>query len=202
MEVLLNRREAKKAKSGITLLHQACMFERAITHSEFYFAAVFGNDLGMRSENRTAPNAAKKIKRAGIFVLGLVRWVEKDEVDRLRQFAKALQHGSYTTVFQGESVANLQRGEIVPKSGQRRLGIFGEPDVLCTAAQRFDSNRPGAGIKIDEATAVKTWRKDIEEGFAQAIAGRTRPHATRGGQLTGAERTGNDAHLKHGKLRR
>jgi hypothetical protein len=44
VEALLNRRETKKAKSGITLLHQANLFERAIMHGEFHFATVFGND--------------------------------------------------------------------------------------------------------------------------------------------------------------
>jgi hypothetical protein len=53
--------------------------------------------------------------------------------------------------------------------------------VLCTSAYRFDSNCPGPGIEVDEAAAIEAGRKDIEEGFAQAIAGRTGLHATRGG---------------------
>jgi hypothetical protein len=80
-------RNRKKAKGGIALLQQACLFERTITHGEFYLTAVFRDDHGMRSEYRSAGNAAEKIKRAGVFVLGLVRRIEKDEVHRLRQFA-------------------------------------------------------------------------------------------------------------------
>ena len=86
------------------------------------------------ASSRPAGNAAEKIKRAGVFVLGLVRRIEKDEVHRLRQFAEALQHGSHTTVLQGEAAADLQRGEILPKSGERKFGVFGKPDVLRTAA--------------------------------------------------------------------
>ncbi len=149
-------------------------------HREFHLAAVFGNHKAMRSQYRPAADAAEKIKRAGIFVLGLVRWIEKDEIDRLRQFAEVLQHGSDATVFQGEAAANLQRGKILPKGGERRFGVFGKPHMLSTPAQRFDSNCSGAGVEIDEAAAIDARRKDIEEGFAQAIAGRTSPHAARG----------------------
>jgi hypothetical protein len=114
---LLNRRETKKAEGGIALLHQAFVFERTIEHRELHLTAVFGNDKRMRSKKCPATDAAEKIKRACIFVLGLVRRIEEDEVDRLRQFAEALQHGSHSTILQGETAANLQRGEILPKSG-------------------------------------------------------------------------------------
>jgi hypothetical protein len=40
-----------------------------------------------------------------------------------------------------------------------------------TTAQRFNSYRASACIEIDEAAAIDAWRKDIEEGLAQAIAG-------------------------------
>src|SRR6266481_1858316 len=135
----------------------------------------------MRSKKCQAPDAAEKIKRAGIFVLGLVRWIEKDDVHRLWQSAQALQESSDAAVFQGEASANLQRGKILPKSGQRRLSIFCKPYLLCAAAQRFDPNGPGSGIQIAEAPPIEARRKDIEEGFAQAIAGRTGVHATWGG---------------------
>jgi len=110
------------------------MFKRAIAHGEFHLAAVFGNNERVRSKKCPAPDAAEKIKCAGIFVLRLVRRIEKDEVHRLRQFAEALQHSSDAAVFQGEAAANLQRGKILPKSSQRRFGVFGKPDVLCPAA--------------------------------------------------------------------
>ena len=141
------------------------MFERAVPHGEFCLAAVFRDDHGMRSEYRSAGNATEKIKRAGVFVLGLVRRIEKDEVHRLRQFAEALQHGSHTTVLQGEAAANLQRGKVLAKRDQRRFGIFCKPHMLSPATQRFNSNCSGSGIKIDEAAALEARRKDIEEGF-------------------------------------
>src|SRR5258708_5438815 len=110
------------------------MFERAIVRGEFCLAAVFGNHKRMRSKKHPAADAPEKIERAGTFVLSLVRRIEKDKVDRLRQFAESLQHRSDATVLQGEAAANLQCGEILPKSGERRFGVFGKPDVLGTAA--------------------------------------------------------------------
>jgi hypothetical protein len=181
VEALLNRRETQKTESGIALLHHARLFERTIVRGEFSLTAVFGNHKAMRSEYRSAAAASEKIKRTLIFVLSLVGRIEKDEIHGLWQFGESLQHGSDAAVFEGEAPANLQCGKIMPKSGQRRLGIFRKPHVLCSAAQRFNSNCPSAGIEIDEAAALKPRRKDIEEGFTQTIACGTGLHATRGG---------------------
>jgi hypothetical protein len=180
VEALLNPRETKKAKRGITLLHHPCLFERTIARSKFSFATVFGYHEAVRSQYRPAAAASEKIKRTLIFALSLVGRIEKDEIHRLRQFAKPLQHGSDASVLESEAVANLQRGKILPKSSQCGLSVFRKPHMLCSAAQRFDSNGPSAGIEIDEATAIQPGRKDIEERFTQAIAGGTGLHATRG----------------------
>src|SRR5216684_384992 len=83
VEALLNRRETKKAKSGIPLLHHARLFEPTIARCEFSFAAVFGYHEAVRSEYRPAAAASEKIKRALVFVLGLVGGIEKDEIQWL-----------------------------------------------------------------------------------------------------------------------
>ena len=60
------------------------MFERTVAHGELGLAAVFGDDQGVRSKNRTATNTAEKIERARVFVLCLIGWIEEDDIDRLR----------------------------------------------------------------------------------------------------------------------
>src|SRR5580692_10431678 len=118
------------------------MFEPAITHGEFALAAVFCNDDSVGSKNLPATNASKKIKRAGVFVFCLVGGVQKNDIDRLRQFAEALQHGSHTAIFQCEASNNSQRQEIPPKGCQRRLSVFREPHVGGSSAECFDTNSP------------------------------------------------------------
>ena len=179
MGALLNRREAKKTERGIALFHQALVFQRTIAHLKFHLAAVFGDDERVRSKKRPAMDAAEKIERAGILLVGLVGRIEKDEIDRLRQFAETLQHGSDASILQGKAATDLQRCDVLSKRGQRRLGVFGKPDVLGSAAERFDPNCPGAGVEVDKTAALEAWRKDIEKSFTQTIAGRTGPHATR-----------------------
>ncbi len=178
---MLNPREAKKTERGIALPQQTRVLERAIAHGEFCLAAVFGNDKCMRSKNLQATDAAKKIKRARVLVLGLVRRIDVDEVDRLRQFTEALQHGSDAAILQRKVSGDLERRQILPKRRQRGFGVFRKPDVSRTTTYCFDSNSPGTGIEIDEAATIEARRKDIEERFTQAIACGTGLYATRSG---------------------
>ena len=131
------------------------------------------------SKNRAATYASEKIERAGVFVLRLIGRIKVDDIDRLRQFAKPLQHGSDAAVFERETPAYLQRSEILPQRRQRRLSVFRKPDMRSTAAYRLDSNRSSAGVEIDEAATFEPRRKDIEECLAQAVAGGTGLHAAR-----------------------
>jgi hypothetical protein len=50
-----------------------------------------------------------------------------------------------------------------------------------TTAYRFNSYGACSGVEIDEAAAIEARRKDVEEGFAKPIAGRSGLHATRSG---------------------
>jgi Zn-dependent protease/predicted transcriptional regulator len=175
------------------------MFERAVAWRQLRLAAVLCDNDGLGREDRPPTNAAKKIQRLGVLVLCFIRRVEKDEVDRLRQLAEPLQHGSDAAIFDRKVTSNPEGREILPKRCQRSLRVFRKPDVRSAAAQRFYPNGSGTGIKIDETASLQLWRKDIEEGFAQPVAGGTGLHAAGGDQLTGAEGSGDDAHLLDGK---
>ena len=62
-------------------------------------------------------------------------------------------------------------------------------------AQRLDSNGSGASVKVDKAAATHTRRENIEESFAQTVAGRPGLKTTWGKELTRAIGSCNDAHL-------
>ena len=75
-----------------------------------------------------------------------------------------------------------------------RGGALDECDVRCTAAQRLDADSAGAGVEIGEARAFDLRREDVEERFAQAIAGGARRHAARRGERAAAIGAGDDTH--------
>ena len=52
------------------------------------------------------------------------------------------------------------------------------------ATEGFEANRPGAGVKIDKAATVKSWRKYVEKRLPQPIAGWTSLHTAWSDQLT------------------
>src|SRR3984885_13224678 len=171
------------------------MFKRAVAHCQCSLAAVLCDDEGIGREGRTATGAAEEVERPGILCLGLIGRVDVNEIDKLRDFAEPLQHRTHAAILHCESCNNLQRSEVLPNRRQRRLCVFGKPHMGCTTAQRLDSNGSRTGVEIDKATATDTRRHDIEESFAQAVAGRTRLKTTWSNKLTRAISSCNDTHL-------
>lgn len=190
-----SRREGEKTEGRVTLFHQSCMFQSTIACCEFGFAAVLSDDEGIRREGRTATSAPEEVESSGILGFGLIGRVDVDEIDKLRDFAEPLQHRAHTAILHRESSNNFQRSQILPNRRERRLCIFGKPHMGCTTAQRLDSNGSRTGVEIDKATATDTRRQDIEESFAQAVAGRTRLKTTWSNELTRAISSCNDTHL-------
>ena len=177
------------------MLHQARMLKRSVARCQFGLAAVLCDDEGIRRESRTPTSAAEKVERAAVFRFGLVRRIEIHEIDQLRDLAEALQHRAYASVLQRKASNNLQSRKILPNRRQRRLSVFGKPDVRRASAQRLDSNSSSARVEIDKATAANTRRDDIEESLAQAVAGRPGLETTWSNKLTGTVSTCNNAHL-------
>src|SRR5271168_4976452 len=134
---------------------------------------MLGDHQSIRAEGRTTSHTSKKIERARVLFLSLVRRIEIDDVHRLRQFAKTLQHGSNAAILEGEVATDLQRCEILPKRSQRQLSVFRKPNVSRSTTNRFNPNRPRPGVEIDKAATLKAWRKNIKKRLAQPVAGRT-----------------------------
>lgn len=156
---------------------------------------MFGDHQSIRGKNRTTTHASEKIERAGVFVLSLVRRIKIDDIHRLRQFAKPLQHRSHTAILQCESATNLQRGKILSQRSKRRLSVLRKPDVLRATAYRLNPHRASTSVEIDKPATLQPRRKDVEERLPQAVTGRTSFETTRSGELTRSVSTCNDAHL-------
>jgi len=192
---LVSRRERKKTKRRVALLQQPRVFKSTVAPRQFGLATVFRNYENVGRESPAATCATEEVERAGVLCFGLIGRIDVDEIDKLRDFAEPLQHRSHAPVLHGEPSINLQRRKILADSCQRRLCVFGKPNMGRTTAQRLDSNRLGAGVEVDKATAAHARRENIEESFAQAVAGRPGLKTTWGNELTRAIGSCNDAHL-------
>jgi Zn-dependent protease/CBS domain-containing protein len=107
---------------------------------------------------------------------------------------EAFEQGTGASLFDGEVVGDFEGFEVGADGGERGLGLLGEPDVSCAAAEGLDADGTGAGVEIGEAAVGDAGREDVEEGLAQAVAGRARVGATRGDELARAMGSGDDAH--------
>jgi len=72
--------------------------------------------------------------------------------------------------------------------------IFDEGYVGGAAAEGFDADGAGAGEDVEEARACYGGAEDVEERFAQAVAGGTESEALQALQDTAAVFASDDAH--------
>ena len=80
------------------------------------------------------------------------------------------------------------------EGGEGRGLIFSEPDVGGSAAEGLDADGTGSGVEVDEAAGVETGGEDVEEGLAEAVAGRPSGGAFGGDEPARAEEAADDAH--------
>src|SRR5882762_1810894 len=93
------------------------------------------------------------------------------------------------------SVGDCERFEIAADESRGGGMVFDEDDVDGAAACSFDTDRAGAGEDVEEARAGDVGAEDVEEGFAEAIAGGTEGGALEAFEDSAAIFAGDDAHL-------
>jgi hypothetical protein len=69
------------------------------------------------------------------------------------------------------SSGNFQGFEILADQADGGGVAVDEEDVASASADGFDSDGAGAGVKIDEEGIGDGWAEDVEERFAEAVAG-------------------------------
>lgn len=72
--------------------------------------------------------------------------------------------------------------------------VFGKPDLACSAAESFDADGPGARVQVSKRRARHAWSEDVEQGLAQAVAGRASSGSGWSGEETGTVGSGDNAH--------
>src|SRR6266852_5749250 len=69
------------------------------------------------------------------------------------------------------SAGDRERFEIAADQDCGGGVVLDEHYFCCTTANRFDANGAGAGEDVEEARTADVGTEDVEEGFAQAVAG-------------------------------
>lgn len=94
----------------------------------------------------------------------------------------------------GGAFADLQGFEIVADEFGGGGVILNEQHVFGAAAQGLDADRAGAGEKIEEAGARDSGGENVEEGFAEPVAGGAELGGVEGFELARAVEAGDYAH--------
>ena len=114
----------------------------------------------------------EEFEHAQMFFRSFIRRINKEKVSHQMTVRDLPETGQNIGLDQFPSGADSECCQIVANE-PRGLEIGFDEDYLSgPAADRLDADRSGAGIEIDEQRIVDRWPQDIEERFAQPVAGR------------------------------
>jgi hypothetical protein len=182
-----------KSKGRVSLTECTHALEFARNLGQFMGMAVFGDDYGVGREQF---GGAEKLQRHPIFVDFGVRGIEEHQIEscagRFRcQLCKRFRG---LQIHHSRTGANIERLQILADQCRRWTVLLHKYRFACAAAQRFDSNRTGAGEQIEETRTQNAIGNDIEKCFAQPVAGGPKRVALQAFELTAAKCSGNHSH--------
>ena len=200
LNIRLRCGHAVKAQGGVTLLQLAGPDEATILLGKRKAAAgrMFGDDEGFGGKNPGSRRTAEKAEALAVGLLVLVGRIEEDEIEDLREFLEQRHGASELERVVGR---DAQGGEICMQRFEGGVCSFGKPHVACAAAERLDAYGSGAGVKVNKVGAGQARGKNVEEGLAEAVAGRTRGGSGRSSKEAGTVGSGDDAHGPYRNLR-
>lgn len=179
-----------EGQAGVALFVDSGAGQGAVAVGELEggFGGVFGYDEGAGGEHGLAAEEAEGLG-VGFFVV--VGGVEEDEVDRLRE---TLEQRHHAAVFEGVATGDFEVLQVGAEGFEGRTAVLGEVDVSGSAADGFEAHGSGAGEEVYETAAGDARREDIEQGFAEAVAGGAGVGAGGRCQEAGTVLAGDDTH--------
>ena len=123
---------------------------------------MFGDDEGVRCEERAVGIAAEEAERLGVGFFLEVGWIEVDGVQGRRGFAQALEQRHDPSVFQRVTPGYLQICQVGPEGFEGWPGIFGEEDVRGSSADGFEPYGAGSGEEVGEAGRRDARAENVE----------------------------------------
>ena len=153
------------------------------------------DDEGVGSEEI---GGGEKFECAGVIDVSGVGRVDENEIEwrsgRRVAGGEFLQGGERVGGENGVAGGDFERVEILADEFCGGGVIFDEGNVGGAAAECFDADGSGAGEDVEKAGADHARPEDVEERFAQTVAGGTKSEPLQAFQDTAAIFAGNDAH--------
>ncbi len=186
----------EEAEGGVALAEDARLEEAADLMGQLEGAAMLDDDEAALAEKW---GGAEEAEDAVVLIFFGVGRVDENEIEWWVRGLVA--GGEFLESAQGVegkdlcSVGDCERFEIAADESRGGGMVFDEDDVDGAAACSFDTDRAGAGEDVEEARAGDVGAEDVEEGFAEAIAGGTEGGALEAFEDAAAIFAGDDAHL-------
>jgi len=192
--VLWRNRAAVEGQGGVALFQETDLVEVFDLVGEGEGFAVFGDDYGVGAEELGGAEVAED---AEVVVRGGIGWVEEDTVE-----------GGLTGVAGGQGLqaaqgvgrvddgarADGEGFEILSDEGYGWRVILHEDNLCGATTESFYAYGTRSGEEIDEVGASDCRTEDVEEGFAEFVAGGTEGEALEGFEDAGAVLSGDNAH--------
>ena len=171
--------------------------ERSVAFGEVEFFEVFGYYDGVGREEGVAFGAEQVQSRFVFCGFGVGR-IEEDEVDFSVGCGETFEGGGCSPGFECVAAADSERGQIGADGAEGGLGVFDEDGFCGASAEGLYSHRSGASVEVEEYGAGDARGENVEEGFAEAVAGGASVAAFGRDERSGAELSGDDAHRDDG----
>jgi len=155
---------------------------------------VFGDDECVWREHGGGACATEEVQRRCVFAVGFPGRIEVDDIELTSGPGEVIEEGGDSAGLDGVAGGDAERVQVGTEGSESRGGLFGEPDVCRATTEGLDANRTRTRVEIDKAGSGQARGEDVEEGFAQTIAGG--PGAVPAGrnQASRAVGSGDDAH--------
>ena len=162
----------EKAENGVSLAEDSRLQQTAEMLRQLEGAAVLGDyDAAETEKGRVAEEAEDAI----VLLFFGVRRIDEGEIEwRVGGLVAGGEFFEGAESIEREDLGfglDFKRGEIAADQGGGGGVIFDEYGLCGAAAEGFDADGTGAGEDVEEARAGDFGGEDIEESFAQAVAG-------------------------------
>ena len=189
--------EAEEREGGVSLAVGAGLVEIGDDFGKGVAGVVFGDDEGIGGEKRFGGLGRQAGEDMVVFGFFGVWGVDVDEVERgwVRLGDRQLLEGFHGVQGEeGRLFCELEGVEILADQGGGGLVVLDEGGVDGAAAEGLDAYCAGSGVDVEEAGALDGGAEDVEEGFADVIAGGTKGRTFQGFQEARAVGAGDYAH--------
>ncbi len=170
--VVLGGLVLEEAEGGVALAEDAGLQEAADALGQIERAAMLGDYEAALTERW---GGAEEAEDTVVLIFFRVGRIDEDEIER--GVGGLVAGGEFFERAEGVdgedmgSAGDRERFEIAADQDCGGGVVLDEHYFCCTTANRFDANGAGAGEDVEEARTADVGTEDVEEGFAQAVAG-------------------------------